>query len=529
MRNVHKALTYLGFGSVVMGAAIHGIACANTAEDCNLLGELCSKVVSTATTGTGTGGNGTVNPLCEQDPTTNPDALSEECGYFVKAGAGAMGDGTKANPYGDLKSALAVAGSGTERKRVYVCQGDFSEAVVVQAGVSLYGGFDCTAGWAAPAADARTALTSLPDVVPIVFESGDGKATSHIEGFTVTAANATKAGGSSIAAIARNGAAVDIKNCSFTAGNGVNGESGADATTMVPPPPKGKAGTNASCTTEKNPGGEQHVMTCDDTHYSIGGQGGEGRPVNGGPGENGSAMPEPMQPAGAGGTGGMSCSGAGLGKPGANGDPGMPGAGGNSDGALSSEGWVGASGGDGQMGNPGQGGGGGAGQKHKMATGCAGASGGAGGAGGCGGAGGGGGQAGGSSIAFVSINATITMEGVTLTAGKGGDGGIGGAAMAGVIGAAGGAGGTNGGDAALIAGCSGGTGGNGGAGGPGGGGAGGHSLGIAFEGKALEGAPTITVAQPGIGGSGGNGGIEGNKGADGKAENILPFTAPSSN
>lgn len=94
-------------------------------------------------------------------------------------------------------------------------------------------------------------------------------------------------------------------------------------------------------------------------------------------------------------------------------------------GNLSATGYVGAAGGAGPNGTIGQGGGGGGGRD---LSGCSptGPSGGSGGAGGCGGPGGGGGGAGGASIALASINATLTLTNVHLTASTGGAGGAGG-------------------------------------------------------------------------------------------------------
>ena len=75
MRNVHRALTFLGL--VVSLAASNAVACANTDEDCELLGEAGpGQTPSPASSGTGgSGGGGTI---CDMSPRENPDAVSDE-------------------------------------------------------------------------------------------------------------------------------------------------------------------------------------------------------------------------------------------------------------------------------------------------------------------------------------------------------------------------------------------------------------------------------------------------------------------
>lgn len=534
MRNVQKALTFLGL--IAFGAAAQGVACANTAEDCALIGELCAgqtPQTSSSSTGGGSGGGA----LCDQHPKDNPAAVSDECGVFAQSGV-ASGDGTKASPLGTVQAAIAKA-TELSKSRVYACIGTFTEAVTVPPGMSLFGGLDCGNGWTA--SDQRSTLKGTADKIPLRLQ-GDGKSETRIEAWNVEAVDATALGGSSIAAIAEDTAIVRFESSSLTAGRGANGPDGESASSMAPPQPIKSANGNPACMTANvNLGGAYNQNTCEPENpeipeTSIGGDGGNGNVLFGSAGQPGQAEPAPASPNGAAGQPGLSnCAMGGDGGDGTDGTDGDAGMGGTAKGTLSPElGHVGESGGNGKKGLPGQGGGGGGGQKGKSAmpptkpTACAGASGGAGGAGGCGGLGGKGGVAGGSSIALVSINATVSMVGVKLKANKGGSGGAGGSAQPGALGGLGGAGGV-GMTVELVtmyAACKGGDGGSGGRGGPGGGGSGGHSIGVAYAGA----APTVDMTTfdvpidgGGMGGTGGDGNALNNFGASGLAAETLEF------
>jgi hypothetical protein len=124
------------------------------------------------------------------------------------------------------------------------------------------------------------------------------------------------------------------------------------------------------------------------------------------------------------------------------------------------------------------------------------------------------------------LDATVTLSGVTLTAGNGGDGGEGGD---GQNGGQPGSGGMLGNGAPLNASCGGGAGGKGGNGGPGGGGQGGHSLGVAFQGTTVPtgGKFVIDMTKNGTGGMGGTDNTTANMGtgADGVAGDCWDFGA----
>jgi hypothetical protein len=534
MLNVHRALTFLGL--VVIGVAGQAVACANTAEDCSLIGEACPGQTPTTTSVTGTGGAGGGNSICDMHPKDNPAAISDDCGVFVKSGA-MGGDGTKDKPLNDLKGAVAKAGE-LMKRRIYACVGSYTDTLTLPPGFMLLGGLDCENGWAVT--DQRSSLKGAADKIPLTL-AGDGQAKTRVEAFDITAADATLTGQSSIAAVAQDSAVVHFESCTLTAARGAAGAAGASAETTAPPQPLKSNDGKAACTSSMmNPGGTINENGCmpenpELPESSIGGKGGDGYTSFGDPGSPGTAVPDPVDPKGQGGQPGMmSCAMGGDGAGGVDGAEGQAGAAGSGTGMLAGDvGFIGASGGDGKKGGPGQGGGGGGGQKGKQATAmkptvCAGASGGAGGAGGCGGWGGKGGQAGGSSIALVSVSATITMIGVKLVSSKAGDGGGGGSSQPGALGGLGGTGGSGMTVelVAMFAACKGGTGGIGGRGGPGGGGSGGHSLGIAYIGA----APTVDMTTfeippdgAGMGGGGGDSNSKNNNGTNGQATQTLEF------
>ncbi len=445
-------------------------------------------------------------------PADEPGPVDDSCGLFVSSSLGddATADGTKQKPYATITAAL---GKGS---RLYLCAESFTEQVTLPAATTLYGGLDCAAGWTYTD-QTKTALTAAADTIVLTLTSGAG--TTSIYDLAVTAADATSAGASSIAALV-DGATASFERCELTAGKPA---AGAEGSTPMGTGKDGSIGPSGQpgCKSSTAVGGDINVpiTDCGGSETSIGGVGGNGNVGKGGAGNDGSSAPQTPNPVVNGGLG-QDTGNCESGKSGSPGAPGSPGLGATGIGSISAAGYQGATGQPGKSaGKPGQGGGGGGGARGSIA--CttqayAGPSGGGGGSGGCGGQPGQGGGPAGSSIALVSLQATVTLLSTTLTAstamagGKGSDGQPGGA------GKGGGQGGTGENNHA----CPGGIGGSGGQGGAAGGGQGGHSIGIAYTGTApTEDGVTITVATAGQGGSGGDGGQanKGGQGADGLA------------
>ena len=541
MRDLKLAFALM-FGLTLAGGGM-AASCQDTADDCRLIGTCCPDGTMNCfgakdggpdgDSGSDGGDGGEAGPPPSCIPSMNTEPVAATCGVFVSSehGDDTKGKGTPTAPYRTIGHALAKNAA-----TVYVCAGTapYSEALTVDTPVTLFGALDCGT-WKYDAAN-KTQLTALADMVPLTLSSSSASGT-EVEDFAITAADATKDGGSSIAVIA-NAVMASFVRTDITAGNGKDGLAGTTPTTSVGPTMPNDptiAGTNGSdaCMAASQQLGGAAVTNpmCN----STGGAGGIGEVGSGGSGD---VQPMASAQTALGGVGQpnmdpgntWSCAtGVGQGASGTKGGDGSPGPGVKStdNGTLDAvSGYTGIAGQSGGVGQPGQGGGGGGGAKGK--TMCAGASGGSGGAGGCGGNGGGGGQPGGGSIAIVSLGATLTFDTVTITVGTGGKGGAGGSGQVGGVGGNGGQGGLgNDSGQNLSSACSGGNGGPGGTGGQGGGGRGGHAIGIAYTGMTAPSTMGASFPKMGTAGMGGTGddsmtGIIGD-GAAGVAADVQGF------
>jgi hypothetical protein len=463
-------------------------------------------------------GGGSRNDAVVCDPTKSPHddpcVIDNAYGVFVSASGRDGATGTMADPLRTLGQGIAAA---LQRSgRVYVCQGTYTEQVVLDAqhdAVSLYGGLDCAAGWRwtgnpsqAQASGERFALRVDATTKPVVVED---------MAFSVqdaTGPDDAGVGQSSIAAfVSHESAGLTLRRVVLSAGNGADGASGRG------PPPTNwyspDAGDLQGNAPDGGTGGVAKDCKCQVWGDTAGGAGGNAGDLagDGGPGV---ASP-PANPQGlSDGTGGAgypagtlgSCVG---GREGANGQSRAlaADAGPVAPGVLSLGGWSPSAGADGLAGNPGQGGGGGGGGR----TG----GGGGGGCGGCGGAGGLGGAGGGGSIALLVLDAVLDVQEtmfVTRRAGNGGNG------SAGENGSAAGVG--------NVGACGGGGGGNGAGGQGGGGGAGGISVTVLSSAASritIDSASKLSTGQAGLGGTPGDGGAAGGSQA---ADGMLGIKGP---
>jgi hypothetical protein len=466
----------------------------------------------------GTDGTGGGNPDCSGDPSTTN--VVDDCGVFAQADAQPGGNGTQAMPFVTLADAITEAQ--TTGKRVYACtSAPFTEAVTISAGIEVYGGLDCTKGWAwSPTA--RATLDGPADAVALTIQASATGA--KVEGFAITAADAMMAGGSSIAVL-DDQADITLVNVDIAAGAGAPGTTGAvQAQVTTPMSANATTGTgDAACNDTNNiPGGAGGTNTCNGTPTN-GGNGGKRLPAS--TGDDG-LTGQPMMASSNGGAGQSATpcqvGGSGNGATAGAAAAGTPGTGAQGIGDVAASGYEAPIAMPAGAGNPGQGGGGGgAAQACDVNDMFSGPSGGGGGAGGCGGAPGNLGSSGGSSIGILAFGANLTLTTVKITTQAGGAGGAG---ASGQRGGNGGQPGIAGGSGA----CPGGIGGQGGAGGPGGGGAGGHSVGIAIKNGTLP-ALTSTTITPGSFGMGGAGGdtTAQTQGDAGLGCHTLDFTNPT--
>jgi hypothetical protein len=408
--------------------------------------------------------------------------------------------GTMLQPVATLEKGIQLAGAATPVKDVYAARGTYNSSgpLLLVSGVSLYGQYDGTTNWAR----AATNITTIEgDVTAILAQNL--AAETHVEGFSVTSANATGPGLSSygVRVVGGSGELV-LRYNSIAAGAGAGGIAGAfgnDGTGGGP----GMAGGPGDCN-QNRPGG-------------VGGPGGTslcGR--SGGSGGKGGDFGANAGSSGVSGVGGAAGGGGGAGgDPGTRGGDGVSGArGANGTNGIPASYWgtsvggsyspaTGPSGTSGSHGNGGGGGGGGGGQGCFFCDTGPGNGGGGGGAGGCAGPPGSGGSGGGGSFAIFIASGRVTIDGNVLRTSDGGRGGTGGR---------GGLGGTGGGPGPgttvctgeVGAGGNGGRGGDAGASGSGSGGPGGPSVGVLhFSTSVTFGTNDILT---GLGGPGGTGG-----------------------
>jgi hypothetical protein len=442
--------------------------------------------------------------------------------------------GTIDAPVSTIGKALTMASAA--KKDVFICNDTYAENVTITAGIRLFGGYDCKAGWK------RT--TDKPSIAP---QSGKAlvirglQDAVKIDRIGLVAQDATSPGESSIAAFIVASPSVSLSHVDFHAGAGADGKPGDAPASNTTPPAKSADGQSVAAATcdpnnlPYNPavcatsGAGAQVLKVAGGSCQVGGAGGNGGNV---------AYNVATQPGSYGGHYNViigvqddGAPGGSVGNAGVPGNPGTDGLGGlaakTGIGTISSDGYVPSNvGSDGKAGDLGQAGGGGSGGDTRFVFSggfpvyyLVGGGGGQGGFGGCGGLAGKGGGGGGASIGLLLINSPIT---ITWSKFETSDGGRGGSPSSGAAGQPGGAAGTGGAGTgsgiATPSGYPGGPGARGGAGGAGGPGGGGPAVGL----LSVGGAPTVTneTYHTGAGGLGGRG-LTADNGTNGESHDRL--------
>jgi hypothetical protein len=447
--------------------------------------------------------------ICDpaQPPSTSPCVLTSALGIFVappgNGGSDTLGDGTAASPFATFSHALANLGA---TRRVYVCDGIYTDQITVMGVVSIFGGLACGTGtspgsvgpWAYVAG---TKATLRGSSAAFALQVNAGSAAVDVEDLEIDATPGTSASPSSIAVFATTSTAVTMRRVTLVAAPGFAGASGSEGAAGALVTPSSLNGLGAG----PHVPGAQVTCACSSGDMTVGGAGGPTSTTDysGASGLPVQSTPTPITATGAGGT--IAMCGSGL--AGSNGSDATPavaadGAAPTVPGSLDSTGWHPSSGAAGAIGGAGQGGGGGGSGPTARPSG-------GGACGGCGGLGGGFGTGGGGSIALLAYEAPVQLVAATLSASAGGAGGDGAAGGAGVPGGAGGSGA-----------CSGGAGGTGASGGGGGGGAGGVSIGILYAG----GMPVTDLTTQILPGTAGQAGIGGDPG---KNNGVSGVSAPA--
>lgn len=158
--------------------------------------------------------------------TPSESELTEEQGVFVVAGK-LDGDGTRARPFGTLKEALEVAK--ITKKRVFACAGVFREQLVVEGGVSMIGGLDCSE----PVWTLGTGRSTVESPASPAMIAREIATATRIERFDVVAPSATEPGGSSIGLLATDSPALTIVDASIVAQDGAAGADGVRGIQLV--------------------------------------------------------------------------------------------------------------------------------------------------------------------------------------------------------------------------------------------------------------------------------------------------------
>lgn len=508
MRNIVVGWSTLAGALLVVGS---GVGCGD-GNACDY--DVCTDATSTASGGSGStgsggsggeggqGGSGGTDPGCVPSALEGGVPLADTCGVFVDASKRTDGDGTQGKPYTSLTAAIQAGGG----KPIFVCAAATAARVTgtLASSRDIFGGVDCGT-WTYTGT--QSPVEGEANTPALRIEGAD--VTSRLEDLAVNAADATEAGAHSVA-VQLVGAKADLARVTLRAGKGLAGADGADGGAQVRPNPDMDGAEGSVAGTNPPTQAAGGTNTCG-AFTLLGGGGGKGGLVDSMPGESGV-----IGDAGNGGLPGQgqdmqvnyNCApGAnGGGFPGDDAEDGAPGSGGSALGVLGAAGVTGRDGEDGQGGTNGKSGGGGGGSKASPTV--NGAGGGGGGAGGCAGKVGRGGQAGGSSIALLSVNATVGFGAeVVLIAGTGGKGGAGGSGQFGQAGGQGLAGG--GASSPVKKGCDGGDGSAGGDGGNGGGGSGGHAIGFAHIATAATGEAVFDISGAAAGDPGSGGTNEG--------------------
>ena len=500
-----RASTSFAWVGLIGAMGAFALACPASLDDRCAEGA-CAASADGGDTGTNTDA---LPPGCDpgQELKGQPACLNDDFAVFVSPFGRPENAGTKAAPVNTLKRALELTTSA--KQRIFVCDGTYSERILLAAAVSLYGGLSCSDGqW--QSSDGRASVGTLQEP-GYALDVQKVAGAFEIADLEFVAGNGSSESPNSVAARVVDTPGLRLKRVALVAGDGAQGKEGTNGATGEhrsnggqPLDPKGQAAVAGT-------GGTELTCSCTTGGSTTGGAGGGALNGTGSPGLPNLSGAAPAD--GQGGSGGSTNCVLGLGHEGAS----APNKGAAPSptklGEVVDGSWVPQAGTNGDNGAPGQGGGGGGANN---------GGGGGGGCGGCGGSGGAGGGGGGASIALLALNAPVTLVASTLMTANGGRGGKGGSGGSG--GTPGGGG--NGGTGNPNNGCQGGQGGRGGDGGHGSGGAGGLSVGILFQGPPpkLEGdTKSVQNGDKGAGGAPATGSA--NSGPDGRKEAVLDISA----
>ena len=156
--------------------------------------------------------------------------VTETTAIFVDTIGGNDGNvGSMLSPKKTLAAGITAAAAANPVRSVYVSKGTYSEMVTLVSGVSLYGGYDASAGWTRSPSN----FTAIVSPGPIAISGNGLSAAVTVDQFTVVAANASGngPGGEGLSSygvlIVNSPGGVTLKTLSITAGNGTAGQAGS--------------------------------------------------------------------------------------------------------------------------------------------------------------------------------------------------------------------------------------------------------------------------------------------------------------
>jgi hypothetical protein len=255
-----------------------------------------------------------------KSPKDSLPCVADTVGIFASPAGNDADPGTRDKPVRSIARAAALAAS-SNKPRVYVCTGTYSDSVEVAKPISFHGGFTCTGGDWKYTGDVPIWNAAKADHALRIAGAGDKLA---IEDLEFDAKDGSAAGESSIGIFIADSAEVSLTRVVVNAGKGVDGE------TKVKQSAKGNAPKGGAAV---NPiGGAGSKLTCPDGD-SIGGNGGT-------VGANDATAGQPALGQGAAGAGITDCGVGGSGSPGAGGGKGGDAPANALRGALTSAGWA---------------------------------------------------------------------------------------------------------------------------------------------------------------------------------------------
>ena len=213
-------------------------------------------------------GSSTGNGVCDVDtaPSDDPCVIDDAFGVFVSLEGDDTAAGTMDDPFRTIEHALSevdVPGI------VFLCGQDFGEEnVTIPAGVNVYGGLDCSDGWAWTGT--RASFTGGEIGARVV-----GTGSTRIDDIDITAVDATGISGSSIGLLVVD-AEIAIRRADITAGDGANGVSSPSIGGTETDGPDGDDGEAQYCSGTLEPTNGAEVSN-PDCSASVGGAGGQRR------------------------------------------------------------------------------------------------------------------------------------------------------------------------------------------------------------------------------------------------------------